>query len=846
MKIAKAEVALRGKDETAAAFRSVIRNAEAAQKSITSKFRGAFAFLGAGTAIFGIQRAITSAIRAGDDLAKFAEKSGLAAEAASELAHAAKMADLDLGQLATGVRFMQKNISEAASGSKSAQATFRALGLEWQELKRLAPDQQLEQIAEQLSRLEDPADRARAATELFGRAGADLLPLFSQGAQGIREARQEAQELGKSFSAEDLQRFQDADDAMKRLAASTSAMADQVALKLSPSLVNVMTLLRQIFGGTTKEEELQLKLDLAWRGVQSFGKMINESPEGIRALENYAAALNEMADFRIERLLERTKGMGMPAPRPPGFEATGEDPEKAEEKIRQVIAAVEQQVATYKEGEAAALSYRIAHGDLAKALEAVGEKAGPLRARLKELAGDLAAAMKAAESKKAREEIQGLIDKIDEEIATFGRGEVAALRYRTEHGKLGEQFRLVGDDAAALREELIRNQQTLEALQDSQRILSDRTTRAKEIFESTRTPFEKMKADILEVQRLAHEGFLDPDTEKRRIKLVVDEYEKATTKISEYWLEAQRGIQRSLANFLKDPSGSGGFRGFFKSLVDTIHDAWANALSANILDMIGLGPNGPKKGGALASIFSTATMTPTQGQKPVEMAVKTAAGVITGDPCHCVTQAGTAVATAMQDAEAGVATAIQGGGRGLMQSIWDGLKAGGGWLTNALRGIFGWFANLISGMGGGGASSGLFGAISNFLPSLISGNGGGWSGQGIGQSVMSGFGGSFGGFFARGGDLAPGEWGWAGEDGPEPVVGGRYGKTIIPMSAMRGGGTAENHVDARTTIYVDARYTKKDAAEELIRQLPEVMDRRDRALEAHIVTGLRRHRYATA
>src|SRR5687767_1055638 len=114
----QAMIALRGKDETAAAWRSVIRNAETAQKQIGTKLRAAFNFLGAGAAIYGLVRSVNGAIQAGADLAKFAEKSGLAAEAASELAHAAKMADLDLGTLANGVKFMQRTLSEAASGSK--------------------------------------------------------------------------------------------------------------------------------------------------------------------------------------------------------------------------------------------------------------------------------------------------------------------------------------------------------------------------------------------------------------------------------------------------------------------------------------------------------------------------------------------------------------------------------------------------------------------------------------------------------------------------------------------------------------------------------------------------------
>jgi hypothetical protein len=200
-------------------------------------------------AVYGLTRAVASSIQAGDDLAKFAAKSGLAAEAASELAHAAKMADLDLGSLETGIKKMQVSLSKAGSGSKETQQTLAALGLTFKDIKDLSPDKQFEVIAEQISRLKDPADRTRAAVELFGKSGADLLPLFEQGAEGIRKAREEAQQLGKSFSSEDLKRFQEADDAFKRLAASGSSLADIIAIKLSPAITGAVDNLTKLLSG---------------------------------------------------------------------------------------------------------------------------------------------------------------------------------------------------------------------------------------------------------------------------------------------------------------------------------------------------------------------------------------------------------------------------------------------------------------------------------------------------------------------------------------------------------------------------------------------------------------------
>lgn len=97
---------------------------------------------------------------------------------------------------------------------------------------------------------------------------------------------------------------------------------------------------------------------------------------------------------------------------------------------------------------------------------------------------------------------------------------------------------------------------------------------------------------------------------------------------------------------------------------------------------------------------------------------------------------------------------------------------------SAVAGIFGAVG------GGGGLFSGLFG-----------GGGGTVStpGASFGMPVGIGFE-SFGGLFADGGYLQPGQWGIAGEEGAEIIMGGRSGATIVPQNGT--GGNTYN-IDAR-------------------------------------------------
>ena len=84
--------------------------------------------------------------------------------------------------------------------------------------------------------------------------------------------------------------------------------------------------------------------------------------------------------------------------------------------------------------------------------------------------------------------------------------------------------------------------------------------------------------------------------------------------------------------------------------------------------------------------------------------------------------------------------------------------------------------NILSSMASGGAGGGGLGGL---FGSIFSGGAGGGMGASMGGALVkaggaiaSAFGGGFGGFFAEGGTLKPGQWGWAGENGPERIYAG--------------------------------------------------------------------------
>src|SRR5579885_1790805 len=188
----------------------LVRGLRAAQKKLQA-FGAVVQSLGKG--LFGIGAGLGTPMAtaaklfadAGSDLVDMSQRTGASVEALSELGYAAEQSGSDLATLEGGLRKMQKAVVAAANGSDSAVATLSQLGLTAQQLQRLSPDQQFELIADRLAQIQNPAERAALAMELFGKTGTSLLPLMTNGAEGIIALRQQARELGLVMSTEDAQ-----------------------------------------------------------------------------------------------------------------------------------------------------------------------------------------------------------------------------------------------------------------------------------------------------------------------------------------------------------------------------------------------------------------------------------------------------------------------------------------------------------------------------------------------------------------------------------------------------------------------------------------------------------------
>ena len=172
----------------------------------------------------------------GDSIHKMSARTGIGAAALSELGFAAERSGTNLKTLEKGIQRMQRNIVDAGRGLSTAVDAFDMLGLSVEDLDGLSPEKQFELLADRISKIEDPTRRAAVAQMVFGKAGAALIPLLSEGAAGMDKLRKKARELGITMSDKDAAAAAKLTDALSDVWMSLKAGAFHIGAALGDSL----------------------------------------------------------------------------------------------------------------------------------------------------------------------------------------------------------------------------------------------------------------------------------------------------------------------------------------------------------------------------------------------------------------------------------------------------------------------------------------------------------------------------------------------------------------------------------------------------------------------------------
>lgn len=182
------------------------------------------AFMSAARAAKSYAANVAQGVDAMNDLA---QRTGIGVESLQALQMAAKLSGID--DVTGAVQKLGVAIGQAAESGKTE--AFTRLGLNFQQLQAMAPEEQFKAIQAAIAALPTPAERAAAAVSIFGKAGVELLPLMNQ---NLAEVEERMRRLGAVVGDDQVEAIGGMNDALDMVKATFDGIIGQVVGNLAP------------------------------------------------------------------------------------------------------------------------------------------------------------------------------------------------------------------------------------------------------------------------------------------------------------------------------------------------------------------------------------------------------------------------------------------------------------------------------------------------------------------------------------------------------------------------------------------------------------------------------------
>lgn len=213
-----------------------------------------------------------------DKLYKTSQKLGVSVEQLSALAYAADLSDVSFEALSKSVGKLNKAMVEAAAKPTSDAANaFRALGVSVTDAngKLKSSDVVLGDLANAFEGLKDGPGKTAVAMAIFGKAGADLIPLLNGGRDALKEMNDEAQQFGAIVSSKAAKQAEVFNDNLTRLGYAMKGVFVQVAERLLPILVDVSTKMVEAAKNSSGLELVITALTASMKGLVTAGVLVS-------------------------------------------------------------------------------------------------------------------------------------------------------------------------------------------------------------------------------------------------------------------------------------------------------------------------------------------------------------------------------------------------------------------------------------------------------------------------------------------------------------------------------------------------------------------------------------------
>ena len=216
----------------------------------------------AGTVMLGASAAVGGSILAvgkstadyAGDMYDMARGAGIGVEAFQKLAYAGRMSGVETEKLSASLVKFDRMVAEATGGNKTYMQTFEDLGIKIKDSagNLRQPNEIFEDVADIFHNTEDGIRETALAVELFGKSGADLIPMLNDGKAGLKAFYAEAERLGLALSNEMIAKGDAFSDQLENIGEQVKGVKLQLGAALIPALSAATEKISKVIDKITK------------------------------------------------------------------------------------------------------------------------------------------------------------------------------------------------------------------------------------------------------------------------------------------------------------------------------------------------------------------------------------------------------------------------------------------------------------------------------------------------------------------------------------------------------------------------------------------------------------------
>lgn len=216
----------------------------ASMDKVRLAYAAAATFIG-GAFVSAIAGAIKSTADHLDQLDEMSVKTGVSVEMLTSLELAAKQNSVSMEKLATSIRMMYRSMYEANGGSKEAAEAYKRLGVNIKDASGnlKSGNEAFLEVADAISKIKNPAEKSALAMKVFGRAGAEMLPMLEGGRKALQGYIDEAKRLGLVITSEDAARGAAFNDMLDAFTKSLTRLKEIISMWPMEQMTRIFSLL---------------------------------------------------------------------------------------------------------------------------------------------------------------------------------------------------------------------------------------------------------------------------------------------------------------------------------------------------------------------------------------------------------------------------------------------------------------------------------------------------------------------------------------------------------------------------------------------------------------------------